>query len=336
MYFWYTFHLQIQILDDDLKKFLVNLRNEGVLNRSMLILLSDHGSRYSKQRDSLQGKLEERLPIFVVSIPSWFRNDAPFNKLWTNLIYNAASSLATPYDLDQTFKHILQLSNSKTERMEIDLMLDRKFLSKKDIEDFISFNEIGENGKGTSLFQKIDSSRTCNDAGVPMHFCPCLSWIPINLSKQKPIMLNLINKSANFMVEKINELTNMLRSQCEKLSVKEVRYAFLNVPSKESLKFWRDRWGGAHYEGGWFRSWTQPLQLASQLREINLELWIETIPGKGKFEGHVKYLLGTGELQTDWKLFSRTNKYGDQPDCIARQFPHLRQFCYCYDQNIKE
>ena len=56
---------------DKLLKFLT----EGdYLRNTLVILMSDHGARFSSLRSSLQGKQEERLPFFGFSFPEWFRS----------------------------------------------------------------------------------------------------------------------------------------------------------------------------------------------------------------------------------------------------------------------
>ena len=52
-----------------------------------MIVFGDHGARYSQVRGTIQGKMEERLPMMSFAFPEWFRKKHP--KLMKNLETNA-------------------------------------------------------------------------------------------------------------------------------------------------------------------------------------------------------------------------------------------------------
>ena len=52
-----------------------------------MIVFGDHGARYSQVRGTIQGKMEERLPMMSLAFPEWFRKKYP--KLIKNLETNA-------------------------------------------------------------------------------------------------------------------------------------------------------------------------------------------------------------------------------------------------------
>jgi membrane-anchored protein YejM (alkaline phosphatase superfamily) len=54
----------IGLADNDLRSWLEELSSIGVLNRTIFVLMSDHGNRFAEIRNTLQGKQEERLPFF--------------------------------------------------------------------------------------------------------------------------------------------------------------------------------------------------------------------------------------------------------------------------------
>jgi membrane-anchored protein YejM (alkaline phosphatase superfamily) len=54
----------IGVADNDLQAWLADLNTSGALNKTILILMSDHGNRFADIRNTLQGKQEERLPFF--------------------------------------------------------------------------------------------------------------------------------------------------------------------------------------------------------------------------------------------------------------------------------
>jgi arylsulfatase A-like enzyme len=47
------------LLDDDLLEFLKYLKTSGIMENTILLLMSDHGVRVSELRQYSQGKLEE-------------------------------------------------------------------------------------------------------------------------------------------------------------------------------------------------------------------------------------------------------------------------------------
>ena len=178
-------------MDADLEKFFREIKDQGHLDRTMLVVLADHGVRFSPFRETFQGKLEERLPLLSISVPQWFREKEPFRSLWKTLQENAKHSLITPFDLHQTFVHILELASPNR-------------LAAENLEKFLKFKEVGPYSQATSLFRKISPSRTCPDVDIPVHYCPCLRWIRLDFSKIDNNFLIITNKAAENVVDQIN------------------------------------------------------------------------------------------------------------------------------------
>lgn len=55
----HNYNNPLSLLDDDLKEFLVYLKESGIMDNTILLLMSDHGMRISDLRQYSQGKLEE-------------------------------------------------------------------------------------------------------------------------------------------------------------------------------------------------------------------------------------------------------------------------------------
>lgn len=55
----HNYNNPLSLLDDDLKEFLVYLKTSGIMDNTILLLMSDHGMRISDLRQYSQGKLEE-------------------------------------------------------------------------------------------------------------------------------------------------------------------------------------------------------------------------------------------------------------------------------------
>ena len=95
-----------QAVDKDLVELFNDLNKSGSLNNTLLILMSDHGHRFTTVRDTLQGKMEERMPLLSLLLPPWFGQTFPTAR--SNLEKNK-KRLTTPLDIHATLKHLLRL-----------------------------------------------------------------------------------------------------------------------------------------------------------------------------------------------------------------------------------
>ena len=63
----HNYNNPLSLLDDDLRDFLVYLKQSGIMENTILLFMSDHGMRISDLRQYSQGKLEE-VGFFIVSL----------------------------------------------------------------------------------------------------------------------------------------------------------------------------------------------------------------------------------------------------------------------------
>lgn len=118
------------------------------LHDTVVILLSDHGSRFAHMRASVQGKYEERLPFLGVLLPLRIVQQYPW--LQSNLQANV-DKLTTPFDVHETLLDLLDLGR----------LQDKSETSGR---------------RGLSLFSLIPGQRSCAQAGIAPHWCSCLHW----------------------------------------------------------------------------------------------------------------------------------------------------------------
>ncbi|KAG5892622.1 hypothetical protein JTB14_019711 [Gonioctena quinquepunctata] len=137
-------------MDDKVKDLLEYLSDSGVTERSIVIFLSDHGMRFGDIRQTDTGWLEERLPFIYVSFPKWFQQSFPKEY---DAFKNNTYKLTCPYDLHMTLKHILVLSGYN-----------------------YTVTPSESCPKCKSLFEDIDSERSCEDAGIAQHWCTCAGY----------------------------------------------------------------------------------------------------------------------------------------------------------------
>lgn len=91
--------------DDDIRQFLKDLNEANALNNTLLIMMADHGHRFAAIRNTLQGKLEERLPFFSFRFPPWFKKAR--KDIYDNFVSNL-DSLTTPFDIHATLVDVLE------------------------------------------------------------------------------------------------------------------------------------------------------------------------------------------------------------------------------------
>ncbi|XP_052104010.1 uncharacterized protein LOC127737399 [Mytilus californianus] len=191
----------VETADEDLFNLLKFLNDGKYLRNTLVILMSDHGARFSSLRSSLQGKQEERLPFFGFSFPEWFKTK--HSSAYRNFKLNV-DRLTCPFDLHPTFLDILNF----------------KGVGKGDI-----------NNRGISLFKEIPKTRSCVSAGIETHWCACLNWESLNNDDQAVL------KVSNYVVSEINKLTETHRKLCQKLTLKNVFRAQKLLPETDMLLF---------------------------------------------------------------------------------------------------
>ena len=269
-------------IESDLLSLLKDLKQKNHLNNTLLIVMGDHGARYGAVRALMQGKLEERLPLFSMTFPSWFLEKYP--EISKNIKTNT-NRLTSWYDVYATFRHML------------------------------SYPQVPTNLKhGQSLFTEVPSSRTCAQANVEEHWCPCLEWASI--APENSHVKNSALAAVEFM-NNANLQHELSAEKCRKLSLKDVNYALLERPNDKLLSFQQTRDLLPA-----FNDKSRP----PHKDFCRYQIQFTTSPNNGTYEATVRY-------HKEWfivsKGISRVNKYGNQPECIAKYLPHLRKFCMC-------
>lgn len=194
----------LRVVDQDLTKFLQYMEGESHLDNTLLILMSDHGARFTQVRQTLQGKYEERMPFFSFRLPPRFAQKYP--TIVQNLKQNA-NRLTTPFDIHATFKDILYNTGADGTPAS------------------------GDMPRGISLFQTIPLERTCVHAGIEAHWCACLHWVEVGVTD------SMVYGAANALVTTMNDLTLGCRSECEVLSLHNITSAVRYTPNQNVLKF---------------------------------------------------------------------------------------------------
>ncbi|PZC76132.1 hypothetical protein B5X24_HaOG205103 [Helicoverpa armigera] len=137
--------------DDSLVSFLKTLEDRGALEDTLVMVMGDHGSRYSKQRNTYQGRMEERLPLMAILLPEKLKKLRPdaFEALKQN-----QDVLTTPFDVHATILDVLDLKNK----------IDKDKIPGTNLPRVMT------------LLEPIPKSRSCGEAGVMPHWCACSEW----------------------------------------------------------------------------------------------------------------------------------------------------------------
>lgn len=210
--FIFSFHAELShdsinligVADDDIKNWLDSLLISGLLNNTILILMSDHGNRFAEIRNTLQGKLEERLPFFSFVFPESFKKKFPgeYRNFQTNV-----DRLTTPFDVHETLEDILHLQLQGTTKKP-------------------------EHPRAMSLFNKIPEHRSCADAFIEPHWCSCLSWKALNDTSSEEVL-----RASKAVVDTINKFTKEYRNICHALRIDEIKWSAKLIPQKSLLRF---------------------------------------------------------------------------------------------------
>lgn len=191
-----------ETIDNDFNRLLVNLDEKQLLNKTVLILMSDHGIRFGDFRNTYQGMMEERQPYLFIVVPKEFRQKYP--QAVENLRVNK-KRLTTHFDLHETLK---DLANSTMFTGKVLNVRHAKLMNTTKIP------------RGISLFVPIPDTRTCDEAGITPHWCTC--------HEKESIALDDINvvRAATFMINRINyNLTEF--TQCQPLLLLRISEAVL-------------------------------------------------------------------------------------------------------------
>ncbi|CAG4998145.1 unnamed protein product [Parnassius apollo] len=182
------------IMDNSYEKFLRHLDDTKYLEETVLILLSDHGIRWGDIRFTKQGRLEERLPLVHILLPTSFREN--FSLAYSNLKLNSRR-LTTPFDLYATLSDLVNLDTIKNEKI--------KYRSS------LSYAQ----ERSISLFLPVPSNRTCQTAAIDDHWCTCHVGKKISIKSTEAL------EAAAFLVKRLNIMVRPY-TQCEPLMLAEL------------------------------------------------------------------------------------------------------------------
>ncbi|XP_017860840.1 PREDICTED: uncharacterized protein LOC108612469 [Drosophila arizonae] len=212
--FWTNMHSQgdsisrTALRDEYMLEYLSRLRNHGILNRSIVIFLSDHGLRAGPTWQTPLGWLEDRLPFLYIWLPLHLQESHPE---FVKALKVNRKRLTSPYDLYATLKHILRIG------------------SQNHLDELLGDSLDCPNCQ--SVFLPISSNRTCSDAGISDHWCACRSYNRYKRFLERDYLM------AALMVQHVNNRYDSYASRkfagrCQPLTLANITKAYLGRPHK--------------------------------------------------------------------------------------------------------
>ncbi|KAJ8299470.1 hypothetical protein KUTeg_023530 [Tegillarca granosa] len=189
-----------ELADEDIFEFFKSLKEGGYLENSFIFFFGDHGHRYDRIRNTVIGRIEDRMPLMSVVIPEKIKQRYP-NIHFTLL--NNSKKLISNFDIHETLKDILD-SNFKEEK----------------------FSQTKRNGH-LSLLKDIPADRTCTEASIAEEYCACYSAKKVNTNN------SLISTIASFVLKSINDKLKEERTKCAKLRLSVILTAEKIVSSSQ-------------------------------------------------------------------------------------------------------
>ena len=279
--------------DLDIAQFLEYVSHHKTLRNTFIFLMSDHGLRVGKSRQTEHGKLEERMPYFAVYMPKGYIDKYPIK--YENLLSNS-KRLTTVFDIYETLRDILGDINENR--------------VKPDNDNAKSYTP----PRGYSLFSPIPASRTCADAGIEPHWCACLKWDSVSVHEKHVIDV------ATFAVSRFNSMLKEKTDKCKTLRLKQILKAIKLKTNENLLKF-----KGSLDHDGRVPDFSDKTNVTKTFYQITME----TEPGGGMFEITSSIHSISGEVTVNKRDISRLNLYNDDPKCIQETYPFLQPFCVC-------
>ena len=149
--------------DIKFKNLIEYFESMNYLNNTLLVVMSDHGSRLTQYSyRSIVGKMERSLPFISMRLPK--------RLLGTEFHMNAIANkdkLLTGHDFYKTLKQFYYF-NKNLDTLD---KPESPINSEQCRQNFAQSKRMIRQFRGISMFEKHPENRTCTDALIPMIFC---------------------------------------------------------------------------------------------------------------------------------------------------------------------
>ncbi|XP_061712912.1 uncharacterized protein LOC133521836 [Cydia pomonella] len=273
--------------DDDTAALLRSIMSKA--EDTLIVVMGDHGTRFADVRNTLQGKLEERLPLLAIRLPDRLTRARP---LAQRALQANARALVTAHDLHATILDVLDMK-----------------------QHWNPYKVRGADyARGLTMLEPIPRNRSCSEAGIEPHWCTCLAWQ--NVTSDDPFY----EKAAHALLHYINSLVATVGDLCIPRTLKSTSWVLRQRANSRLLAFKKNRDADGYV--GHFDAKTQVTKETYQAK-------IAVGPGHGIYEASMTYLVDEDKFIIHARGISRINAYRNEPDCISNTHPHLNPYCYC-------
>uniref|UniRef100_A0A914VCR0 Uncharacterized protein n=1 Tax=Plectus sambesii TaxID=2011161 RepID=A0A914VCR0_9BILA len=265
---------QVAVGDEDLAAFFRDQREN--LKDSFVFVFADHGHRFDAIRETVIGRIEERMPFFSMHVPEWLMQKRPYLH---DILQNNTEKLASFYDLYVTLRDVL--SNEESGEWNFTAQ---------------PANWKGVAPRGYSLLRPLPVKRTCEEAGIPGSYCVCQRETFLNVTDRKVL------DAAQTLVDHLNLMLKDYSQMCAHLQLKDIRHAQMFMPPMNMVL-------NPSYKT-FFKNIKKPSGFF-----INYRVAIEVAPSGALLEATLRNSLNDKAF-TVIDDVNRINKYGNQSLCI--------------------
>lgn len=190
-------------VDDEILYMLNSLKAGGLLENTLLVVMSDRGSTSSDVMTTHQDTVGERLPFVSIVMPDRLKKDRPDAE--ESLRANA-NVLTTPFDIHSTVLDVVGLKR-----------LSNRYKVAK-----------SEFPRGMSLVEPIPATRSCVEADVLPHWCACYEWTQVSWSD--PAFARSTRALADFVHDRVAQDV-----RCAKRTVRSIEWVMRYKLEKQIL-----------------------------------------------------------------------------------------------------
>ena len=207
--------------DAELTDLLWQFEKKNYLDKTLLIVMSDHGNRLSQYGFYTEpGRIERSMPFMSIRLPKKLQNTQFHSNIKSN-----KNKLISMFDIYKTLAHFKYINEFGIEPMLNESCRHNFKQSQSEIRSM----------RGISLFEEISHHRTCLEALVPSSYCLCSFKEHINEVSFFNETKYTFKESAQLIVNFINEMTRPYRSQC-------IPFVLSQVKSVKKIKYSVDNW----------------------------------------------------------------------------------------------
>ncbi|XP_050741649.1 uncharacterized protein LOC108034363 isoform X2 [Drosophila biarmipes] len=185
--------------DQPFLKMFKAMAQSGVLKKTLLLVVSNHGLKKGRFHDTVQGKVEENQPLAMLCYPRWLEQRYP--QAIRNLKINH-HRLVTAFDLHATLLDMPNLTALEDEQLQ---------------QRSADLWALGENlPRGISLFLPIPDHRDCSLAEIPRQYCQCQQHGNVSTSD------GYVLRAARLIIRNLNKILLTHSPPCQTLYLDRV------------------------------------------------------------------------------------------------------------------